>query len=296
MKFFKFVFIIIFFIIAFCCLSSHTQKNIDSKTNSSQQDVTKLLLEKEYKTRKITADIKEIEEYKQKLIKALGSKEAFDEKLKESNLSTEEFENIAKEEIKQEKLLKSIGLKETSDSEAEKFYKENKKLFETPERFKVYQILVKNDGATINEIKDKLTIHNFSQMAKKYSQDKKTAHLGGDAGYISEKNAPAEVIIKISKQKVETISPPTKTPNGTYFIYLKDKAASKVHSYESVKLDIKQYLYEEKKANLMQEFLIGLKAKTSIVCDNKKCTIQNTNPIKKILNIHNDKRGENEIN
>lgn len=245
------------------------QSYLNSKKEQIQKnknlDITRQLLNSEYKKRNIIATNDEIESFKNNLIKIIGSKEVLQEKSKALGISEADLEKLIAEQIKQEKLLKSLGLKEIKNSQVEKFYKENRKLFEIPERFQIYQIVIENKNeALINEIKAKVNPANFVQLAKKYSKDEKTASIGGNLGYVAKGEIPAQVYVQLTSQKVETISSPIKTPQGTYFVYLKDKTASKTISYVEAKEDIRQYLYRKEKAELLQNFLEGVKAKEKL--------------------------------
>lgn len=269
MKLLKIMSFIIFLILAAYLLYPDIQNKADARKKeilqNEKNDVSILLLEKEYKNRNITASEKEIKEYKTKLIDTLGSKEALMLALRNSDLNEKKLDILISQQIKQDKLLKELGIKEIKDSQAEKFYKENKKLFDIKERYQVYQLFIKKDDlSSLNEIKNKINTFNFVQMAKKYSQDEKTAALGGNMGYIDINTLEQELKEEISKQKVETVSKPVKTSKGYYFIYLKDKTAPKKLTFDEAKEDIKQYLYQKEKEELLQKFLEGLKAKKTI--------------------------------
>jgi len=269
MNFGKVISILIFLILAIYLMlpdiNNFVENNLKNPSAKKELNVTKQLLENEYKTRHIEASKKEIEEYKKKLINILGSKEALNEKCKESEIDEYQLEVIISEQIKQDKLLKSLGLKEIKNSETEKFYKENKKLFELPERFQISYLLIKEKNEFLTkEIKNKININNFKQIAQKYSKEKDDIVLYNDFKYVSKNDIPAEMYVQISKQKIETISPAIKSSQGIYFVYLKDKSAPKTISYEEAKEDIKQFLYKKEKEKLMERFLKGKLSKEKL--------------------------------
>jgi len=269
MNFGKVISILIFLILAIYLMlpdiNNFVENNLKNPSAKKELNVTKQLLENEYKTRHIEASKKEIEEYKKELINILGSKEALNEKCKESEIDEYQLEVIISEQIKQDKLLKSLGLKEIKNSETEKFYKENKKLFELPERFQISYLLIKEKNEFLTkEIKNKININNFKQIAQKYSKEKDDIVLYNDFKYVSKNDIPAEMYVQISKQKIETISPAIKSSQGIYFVYLKDKSAPKTISYEEAKEDIKQFLYKKEKEKLMERFLKGKLSKEKL--------------------------------
>lgn len=279
MKLVKIMSIVVFLILAAYLFYPDIQNRADARKKeilqNEKNDVSILLLEKEYQARNISASKEETEKYKTNLINALGSKEALMLALKNSDINEKNLDVLISQQIKQDKLLKELGLKEIKDSQAEKFYKENKKLFDVKERYQIYQLYIKKDNLSLlNEVKNKVNTFNFVQMAKKYSQDEEFASVGGNLGYVDISFLPDELREEISKQKVETVSLPIKTKKGYYFIYLKDKTAPKKLTFDEAKEDIKQYLYQKEKKELLQKFLEGLKAKKTINSNNQNSSFK----------------------
>ena len=257
--------------------------------------IVRTLLEEEFVKRKIEATDKEINAKKEEIIKKIGSKEEFEKRLKDSDISDERLKKDIANEVRVEKLVKQItGDVKVSDSDVEKFYKENKAQFTTPERVEVAHILFgtnkedikraiveqdkegklksKDIEAKINEeitkkealakdIAQKLSKNpkQFAEFAKKYSDDTASAQKGGDVGFITKDSVVKEFGDVAFTQKVGTISPLVKTQFGLHLIYVKDRSAGGTQSLASIKNDLKEYLVQTKKAEVFQKYVEGLK-------------------------------------
>lgn len=261
--------------------------------------IVRELLSQEFEKRKITASEDEIKAKKEFIIKQIGSKEAFDKILKENNISQEKLNSDMAKEVKMDKLIASIANANITDSDAEKFYKENKADFTLPERVQASHILFetnieaikksiadadKNASLTTEAIeakaKEQLNKNlalaeevrqkaiknpkNFAQLAKEYSQDKGSAQNGGDLGFITREQVVKEFGDAAFSQKVGTISPLVKSQFGTHIIYVKDKAAKETQSFSKVKADIKQFLERRQKIDTARDLITGLKNSATI--------------------------------
>ena len=257
--------------------------------------IVRTLLEEEFEKRKIETTEDEIKAKKDAIIKRIGSEEEFNKKLKESNISQERLNKDMANEVKVEKLVNQItGSTKVSDADVEKFYKANKEQFTTPERVEAAHILfdtnidaIKRDltekdkegkmsskdielkakeeiaakETLAREVADKLAKNpkEFAAYAKKYSDDTASAEKGGDLGFITRESVVKPFGDVAFTQKVGTVSPLVKTQFGLHIIYVKDRAAAGTQSLASVKNDLAAYLTEQKKAEVFQKYLEGLK-------------------------------------
>lgn len=257
------------------------------------------LLKEEFEKRKITASEEEIKARIDKIIKQMGSKEVFDKAIKENGVSQERLNSDMANEVKTIKLIDSITNVKVTDSDAQKFYKQNKAEFTQPERVLASHILFDTNIETIkravatadkdaklsqeeidkkakedlekiealaNEVRQKAVNNpkNFAQLAKEYSQDPGSAQQGGDLGYITREQVVKEFGDMAFSQKVGTISPLVKSQFGTHIIYVKDKSAKQTQSYASVKADIKEFLTKRAKYEAFNNLVKGLKDKATI--------------------------------
>ncbi len=261
--------------------------------------ITRELLSQEFEKRKIEATPKEIEAKKAQVIAQMGSEEKFKKILKENHISDERVNSDMANEVKMEKLFASLPVEKVSNSDIEKFYKQNKAQFTMPERVQAAHILI---DANPDNIKRKITDSDkeaklssadidskvqqevqrkeklareiqqkaaknpkdFAKLAKQYSDDTASAKQGGDLGYITKEAVVKEFADAAFKQKVGTVSPLVKSQFGYHIILVKDKAAAGTQPLSKIKADLGAYLAQQKKFEAMQNLITGLKNNSKI--------------------------------
>ena len=261
--------------------------------------IIRTLLSQEFEKRKIEVTQDEINARIKKLAIQIGSEEEMKNRLKENNVSEERLNEDMANEVKLEKLMKSLNVKEANDSEAEKFYKENKEQFTLPERVQASHILIPVDSneirrqiieedkdakltneqidskveeqlakqeALAKEVQKKASANpkNFAQLAKEYSKDPGSAPNGGDLGYFTKGQMVKEFEDAAFSQKVGAVGPLVKTQFGYHIILVKDRSAKTTQSFKEVKNDIKAYLTQQKKLEAIRSFVKSLKDKSKI--------------------------------
>ncbi len=261
--------------------------------------IGKKLLEKEYVKRNIEATPDEVKAKKDAIIAQLGSEEKFKNILKENNISDERLNQDFSNEIKIEKLAKTLKVKTVTDADAQKYYNFNKQKFNTPERVRVSHILIDTNPENIRrnitdadkdakltaadidkkvkeevqrkeqlakEVQQKAAKNpkEFAALASKYSEDEVSARNGGDLGYIIKAQVVKEFGDAAFKQKVGTVSPLVKSEFGQHIIYVTDKAAAGMQSFASVKHELKAYLEETAKIEALQKYVDDLKKNANI--------------------------------
>ena len=164
------------------------------------------------------------------------------------------------------------GLK-VSDSDLQKYYMKHKKEYRTPERVKARHILIqvpeKADPevqkAALKKAEDLrrklLAGADFSELARKYSEDPGTRDKGGDLGFFSRGQMVSEFEEAVFKLKVGEISPPIKTRFGYHLVQVEAKIPSQEQPYEEVKDRVRQDLLEAKKAQRMEALMAELRQK-----------------------------------
>ncbi|MBQ7287271.1 MAG: peptidylprolyl isomerase [Candidatus Gastranaerophilales bacterium] len=261
--------------------------------------IVRALLNQEFEKRKITASEEEIKAKKEEMVKHFGSQEAFDNVLKEHKVSAERLNLDMANEVKMAKLTEAIGSKKVTESDIQKFYKENKKEFTTPAQVKASHILFETNKdaikrqiveadkegklseeeinkkvdeqyaktqALIADIRKKSVANpkKFAEFAKEYSIDKGSAQMGGDLGFFAHEQMVPEFSNAAFSQKVGTISQPVKSQYGTHLIYVTDKKAARTSSLAELKADIKKFLVKKNSYEALQKLIDGLKASAKI--------------------------------
>jgi foldase protein PrsA len=145
-----------------------------------------------------------------------------------------------------------------TDSEAEKYYNDNKSQFEV---VKASHILV-SDEKTANEIYDKLMKGaNFADLAKQYSIDTSTKDNGGELGEFTRGTMVTEFENAAFALKPREISKPVKTQYGYHIIKSEGKT---IKSFNDVKSSIISYLENTKKQNIFNQKSEALKKAAKI--------------------------------
>ena len=219
--------------------------------------------------------------------------------MKENGVTDEQLKNDIIQEVKAEKLFKTLGSSEVSDKEALKYYNDNKAQFMAPERVRSSHILIDvnedtikrmivdsdKDGklsnaevdekvkaevnrkkALIEDLRKKAVANpkGFAKLAKEYSEDTASAIQGGDIGFVTKEQVVPEYSKAIFSAKVGTICPVVTSQFGTHIIYVTDKAKAGTQSFASVKNDLKAYLSTIKKSKLINDYITGLKNNAKI--------------------------------
>lgn len=156
-----------------------------------------------------------------------------------------------------------------SDSDAEKYYNDNKSQFEV---VKASHILVA-DEKTANEVYDKLQKGaNFADLAKQYSTDTGTKDKGGDLGEFPRGTMVSEFDQAVFALKAGEISKPVKTQFGYHII--KSEGTS-IKPFNDVKNSIISYLENNKKKEVFDNKYNELKkvAKIEKFPQNIKVTV-----------------------
>ena len=273
--------------------------HISIKQRVVNELIIKALLEQEVKKRKITVSQEEIEKEYANLVDKIGSKEKFNELLKQSQISQSTLKNDIKEGLKVQKLVDTLGVVNISDKDVEKYYKDNIKLFQYPEKVKASHILISVDPVQIKDVllakgenkklskeeiekkvNEEIELRHkkaeailaelkqdptkFAQLAKENSEDTISAADGGNLGFVAKEELQPDFAKVVFSQKPNTISELVTTPYGYHIIMVTDRKKAGVEPFEKVKFDIKNYLEQQSKADLLQKFLDNVKSNAKI--------------------------------
>lgn len=262
--------------------------------------IIKNLLDQDIKKRKIKVSSEEINKELRTIIDQIGSKDKFNEILRQNGISSSQFKNDIETELKIKKLIDEVKKVNISDKEAEKFYKANINTFKHPQRVKASHILiaankdeiralimsdnsnknltqaqidekVKEDLAKkydrakklLNEVKYAPT--KFAQVARENSDDPGSAAKGGDLGYFTKEQMVEDFSKAAFETKPSTVSDIVVTPFGYHIIMVTDRQEAGTESFEKVKADIKLFLEQQEKINVLQSHIENLRNNADIV-------------------------------
>lgn len=261
--------------------------------------IVKTLLEQEISKKHITVSKDEVNAEIKSMAEKVGSQEKLEEVLKKNNISIKQFKKDVEENKKIKKLVNIVDVTSVSDAQAKKYYNTNIEKFKYPDRVRAEHILIsanpeelksiipasktneKMTPAQIDEEVKKLMAEkkkiaenilaqvkanpkDFENIAKAKSDDKVSAVKGGDLGYF-DKSAMVPEFSKVAFSiKPETVSALVQTQYGYHIIIVKDRIKAGVEPFNKVKEDIKVYLDEQQKMELMQKYIEGLRRNADI--------------------------------
>jgi peptidyl-prolyl cis-trans isomerase C len=188
--------------------------------------------------------------------------------------------NLIVDKLVQQNIISKI---EISDQQAEEYYKGKEEQFKHPEQVKASHILIRvnpNDPPEkkeeakkkINQVlSEAKSGKDFTELAKKYSEEPGAAETGGDLGYFGRGAMVPPFEEAAFKLKTGEISDIVETPFGYHIIKLTDRREAGVTPFPEVKEDIKSNLKQERIREEVTKWIEELKSKAKIeVVENSK--------------------------
>ena len=269
------------------------------KERVTNELIIKALLDEELAKRKIKVTGEDVDQAVKEIIDKIGSKEQLNLVLKQNGISSSQFRNDLKEEVKMKKLALQLGDSSVSDAEAKKFYDENVAKFKYPEKVRASHILISANPVEIEEVitsdpknkefkpeeikakvneelnarkakADKLyneakaNIDGFAKLAKDNSDDTTTAVKGGDLGFFAKEEMVPEFSKAAFAQRPNTVSPVVKSQYGYHIILVTDRMEAGQEPFEKAKTEIKDYLTNQKQLKLLDDLTESLKKNAKI--------------------------------
>ena len=257
------------------------------------------ILDAEIEKRKIKVSDKDVEAALKDIIDKIGSKERFNEVLKQSGVSASQFKKDLNEELKVKKLIDSLAIVNITEDMTKKYYNNNIDKFKYPDKVRASHILISADPDRIREMitskedsKDltpeaieeqvkkemnekkakaetilaevKRDPSKFAAIAKANSEDPGSSETGGDLGYFTEEQMVKPFAKAAFSMKPSTVSNVVQTQYGYHIILVKDRIAAGTEPYEKVKEEIKAFLENQEKLNVLQNFLNNAKKEAKI--------------------------------
>lgn len=261
--------------------------------------IVKALINQEIEKRNIKVTKEDTDKELKTIIDKVGSKEKFDEILKQNGISASRFKKDLNEEVKMKKLVATLSTVKVSEADARKFYKQNINKFRYPDKVRASHILIaanpeeireklKNDavnkGLSKEEIQAKVDKEiaaqlekakkvlaevkknpaDFAEIARENSNDTTSAQKGGDLGFFA-KQEMVEPFAKVAfTQKPNTISEIVQTPYGYHIIMVTDRMKAGQEPFEKVKGEIMAYLENQAQVKVLENMIESLKKQAKI--------------------------------
>lgn len=261
--------------------------------------IVKTLIEQEMEKRNIKVTKEDTDAELKSIIDKVGTKEKFNEILKQNGISSTQFKKDLTENVKMKKLINAISNIQISEAEAKKFYNENLNKFKYPDKVRASHILI---SANPEEIREKITSQpanknlskgeiqakvdkematklakvqkilaevkkdpaSFEKVARENSDDTTSAKQGGDLGFFSRQEMVEPFAKAAFSQKPNTISNIVQSPYGYHIILVKDRMKSGQEPFEKVKGEIMIYLENQAQVKVLENLIESLKKQAKI--------------------------------
>lgn len=275
--------------------------------------IIKELLDQEIAKRHIKVSKDDMDKQVKIIIDKVGSKEKFNQLLKENGISAAQFKKDLSDEVKIQKLVDTLAVVSVSDKDALNFYNANKAKFQNPDKVRASHILVSANPEEISakiSVKDKNLTEaelkaqtdkemaaqkakaekilaevkkdpkSFAKVAKAESDDTQSAQQGGDLGFFGKEEMVEPFSKAAFSMKPNTLSGIVQTPYGYHIILVTDRSKAGAEPFENVKEEITEYLTNQEKVKALQQFVDTLKNNATI---EYKDDSFNPNNIQKLL-------------
>ncbi len=259
--------------------------------------IIKTLIDEEIEKRHIKVTSQDTENELKSIIDKVGSKEKFNEILKQNGISTAQFKEDLNEEVKMKKLVNMLSKVNVSEADAKKFYKENLTKFKYPEKVRASHILI---SANPEEIKEKIIAENkgiseeevqaqinkemkiklekankilaevkkdktaFAKIARENSDDTVSAKQGGDLGFFGKQEMVEPFAKAAFTQKPNTVGAIVQTPYGYHIIMVTDRQQAGQEPFAKVKGEIVTYLESQAQVKVLENLIESLKKQAKI--------------------------------
>lgn len=152
---------------------------------------------------------------------------------------------------------------EATDAEVRADFDSHRKNWTAPERRRVAHILVKTREDAVALKKKLAEGSEFAAVAKESSLDTQTAKIGGDLGWITQKDVPPDFASVLTMKKGE-ISDPVQTKFGWHVIRVAEIDAPKPMAFDAAKDEVRKSLIERKRTARRAEWVAKLRAAATI--------------------------------
>lgn len=230
-----------------------------------------LLWQESRKKVKVTEE--EIDDELKKLKDQYASEGDFSKALAEMKVTPSVLRSQIEQTLSIKKLtdtqLTSVG--EVSDKEVKAYYDNNKASLKRPEQVRAHHILIKTEPTwdaekkaearkRIDDIAKKARKgQDFESLARTYSEDKVSAGKDGDLGYVARGQVVKPFEEALFSLKPGQVSAVVETHLGYHIIKAGDHKPEGQLSYDEVKDRIAAVLKQQKKQQVMKNYVDGLR-------------------------------------
>ena len=198
--------------------------------------------------------------------------------LRSQGLSFDQYKAQLREQLERIRLMgQEVRSKiQVGEQEIREYYDANPKSFGAEEFFRARHIFFRiNQNAKPGELRKVLATamlalqqaksgKDFSELAKKYSDDPQAAKDGGDLGIFKKGDMLPEIEETVINMNAGEISDLVNTPSGFHIIKLEEKAPGKMRPFAEVKGEIEDQLFKKKSEERFNQWLAELRKAAAI--------------------------------
>ncbi|MCD4654056.1 peptidylprolyl isomerase [bacterium] len=258
------------------------EKRIKMRQDFLDRMVREKILELAAEKEKYTVSDAEIDDRINQLQKIFGDGEQAKQRFLGGISDMDDFRKNISKQIKIDKYIETqqkLTEIKVSDSEVRDYYDKNLDKFNQDEAIRISQITWRLPPEEDPEYAEKLKLAqvgaskamqeaqsgvDFAELAKKYSQDKKTVEKGGDIGFIKRKQMVEPLENAAFALAVGEVSKPIKTQFGVYLLKATEKKDAKLMSFDEVKETVKTGLMRKKQGKSREQIYQDLRNKSKI--------------------------------
>lgn len=255
------------------------------------REINRELIYLEGKKEGLSVSPDQVQEQFEKLKESYDSEQAFQEALKQRNLTEAEIKKSIEVDLIANDLLRDRvkGKILITDAQVQHFYDEKKSDFRRPRAFRTQHIFIPHIPNDVLESKPQEELlkkmkeysaeakkkidaiyekvkagEDFSELARRYSEDAGSAEKGGDLDFIYEGVFDPAFDRAVSELEVGEVSGVVKTQFGYHIIKLTDTKPPEDVPLEELKPSIQKYLFTTEAEKLIQRYIESLRKKAEV--------------------------------
>jgi len=233
------------------------------RTEILNQLINERLMMQAARKEKIKIDKSEVTKEYEAIVKAFSSESEYLKRLKEKGISKDFILKSIEKDIMAAKfidrLAKDISI---TENELKEYYEKNLSVFMTSEAYRLS--LIKADSIDdARKIKRELEAGaSFEEMAKKHPAGHQ--EQGSETGWVTMGTFPKDIAKEIIKIKSGSFGGPIAGREGYYLVKVFEKREARTAPFEEVKADIIQILLQNKKSEILSNWIQQERAKAKI--------------------------------
>lgn len=225
------------------------------------QLITERLINKEAEKANIEVTDADLNEEIDKIKKNFPDEATFNQQLAAIGYTLESFKKQMEPQVKLTKLLEPQI--EVTDEELQKYYDDNKAMYETPEQVRASHILVDSKEEAEELLAQLKNGADFAELAKEHSKDGSAAQ-GGDLNFFGKGQMVPPFEEAAFALDVGEISDVVESQFGFHIIKVTDKKPAATATFEEKKEEIRDTLFQQKLSERSASYLEELRTAAKI--------------------------------